>query len=243
MGRLSAFRTGDDRGPDARYPIPLLLAGWAGAFVAANILASIIFGASGEPAGEEPMWVVGLVALAMWVPLVVVLVSFSSRFGTGNFSRDYALSFRPSDLLGVPIGIASQLLLVNLVYWPLREWFPDTFNVDKVEDRARGLFDRADGAWILVLIVVVVVGAPIIEELVYRGFIQGSLQGRLSDGVALLLAAAWFTLIHFTPVEFPGLFAFALVLGLCFHGTRRLGLPIVAHMAFNATGLILVAGS
>jgi membrane protease YdiL (CAAX protease family) len=31
------------------------------------------------------------------------------------------------------------------------------------------------------------------------------------------------------------------VLGLCFHFTGRLGLPIVAHMAFNATGLILVA--
>lgn len=236
-------RSIDRRGPEARYPVPVLFLGWAAAFVVANILAAVIFGASGGPADEEPIWVVGLVALSLWIPLIVVLVTLSTRLGTGNFVRDYALSFRPVDLVGVPIGVASQLLLVNLVYWPLRAWFPDTFDVQSVEDRARGLYDRADGAWIVVLVLVVVVGAPIVEELVYRGFIHGSLQGRLSDGLALLGAAVWFTLIHFTPVEFPGLFAFAIVLGLCFHGTGRLGMAIAAHMAFNATGLILVAGS
>lgn len=233
----------DRRGPEARYPVPVLFLGWAGAFVASNILASVIFGATGDSGDDAPIWVVGLVALSLWVPLIVVLVTLSTRLGSGHFVRDYALSFRLVDLAGIPIGVASQLLLVNLVYWPLRSWFPGTFDVEAVEDRARGLFDRADGAWIIVLVLIVVVGAPIVEELVYRGFIHGSLQGRFSDGLALLGAAVWFTLIHFTPVEFPGLFAFAIVLGLCFHGTGRLGMAIAAHMAFNATGLILVAGS
>jgi len=233
----------DSRGPEARYPVPVLFLGWAGAFVVANIFASIIFGATGSTGDDEPIWVVGLVAASLWVPLIVMLVLLSTRLGTGHFARDYALSFRPVDLVGIPIGVASQLLLVNLVYWPLRSWFPGTFDVEAVEDRARGLFDRADGAWIIVLVLIVVVGAPLVEELVYRGFIHGSLQGRLSDGLALLGAAVWFTLIHFTPVEFPGLFAFAIVLGLCFHGTGRLGMAIAAHMAFNATGLILVSGS
>jgi membrane protease YdiL (CAAX protease family) len=34
---------------------------------------------------------------------------------------------------------------------------------------------------------------------------------------------------------------FALVLGTCFHLTKRLGMSVVAHVAFNATGLALVA--
>ncbi len=227
----------------ANFPVSVLFFAWVGAFVVANFLAAIIFGASGAASGEEPIWVVGLVAVSLWVPLLVVLALLSARMGSGNFMRDYSVGFRAVDLAGIPIGVASQLLLVNLVYWPLRELFPATFDVDKVEDRARGLFDRADGAWIVVLVLVVVVGAPIVEELVYRGFIHGSLRGRLTDGFALVGAAVWFTLIHFTPVEYPGLFAFAVVLGLCFQGTGRLGMAIVAHMAFNATGLILVAGS
>jgi membrane protease YdiL (CAAX protease family) len=43
------------------------------------------------------------------------------------------------------------------------------------------------------------------------------------------------------PVEFPGLFVFGLVLGLCFQKTGRLGSAILAHAAFNATGLLLVS--
>jgi membrane protease YdiL (CAAX protease family) len=42
------------------------------------------------------------------------------------------------------------------------------------------------------------------------------------------------------PVEFPGLFAFAFVLGWARYSTARIGMPIVTHMAFNATGLALV---
>ena len=162
---------------------------------------------------------------------------------TAMFVGFVALDQTPSwvDLLGVPLGVASQLVLVNLVYWPLREFFPDTFSSEQIEDRARDLYERADGPWLIVLVVIVVIGAPFVEELVYRGFIHGTLRSTMNSAVALVVAAMWFTAIHLAPVEYPGLFAFALVLGLSFHVTKRLGMPIVAHMAFNATGLILVS--
>ena len=196
---------------------------------------------SSAESGSEPVWVIALSALALWVPFVAMLVIFSQQFGTKNFVRDYFFKFRWVDLLGVPLGVASQLVLVNLVYWPLREFFPDTFSSEQIEDRARDLYERADGPWLIVLVVIVVVGAPFVEELVYRGFIHGTLRSTMNSAVALVVAAMWFTAIHLAPVEYPGLFAFALVLGLSFHVTKRLGMPIVAHMAFNATGLILVS--
>jgi membrane protease YdiL (CAAX protease family) len=219
----------------------MVVFGWLGAYLVANILSGIIAAVAGYDPGEAPIWVLGLSALALWIPFVTLLFAMSMRVGTGHFAIDYSVRFSPVDLVGVPIGVLSQLILVNLVYWPLREIFPDTFTSTDVEERARDLYDRADGAWLIVLALVVVVGAPIVEELVYRGFIHGTLRSRLSDGVALIIAATWFTLVHLSPVEYPGLFSFAVVLGLCFHFTGRLGLPIVAHMAFNATGLILVA--
>ena len=49
------------------------------------------------------------------------------------------------------------------------------------------------------------------------------------------------TEVHLEPIEFPGLFAFALVLGFCYRRTQRVGLSMVTHLAFNATGLLLVA--
>jgi membrane protease YdiL (CAAX protease family) len=133
------------------------------------------------------------------------------------------------------------LLLVPLIYWPLQRIWPDAFSSDEIEQRARELWDKAHGGWIVVLVVVVALGAPIIEELVYRGLILQALQSRLNDWLALIISAAWFALIHLQPVELPGLFAFALVLGICFQRTGRLGMSVMAHIGFNAAGLLLAS--
>jgi len=219
----------------------MVIGGWLGCYLVANILGGAIAGATSAPSGEEPIWILAVSALALWTPFVVMLVLLSRKLGSGNFWSDYSVRFRPIDALGIPIGIASQIVLVSAVYWPLRKIFPATFDAADVEERASDLYDRAHGWWLVVLVLIVVVGAPVVEELVYRGFIQGTLRGTMNHTVALVVAAAWFTLIHFVPVEYPGLFAIALVLGLSYHFSRRIGLPIVTHMAFNATGLLLVA--
>ena len=117
----------------------------------------------------------------------------------------------------------------------------EAFSSDEIEQRAQDLWDKANGGWIIVLIIVVALGAPLIEELVYRGLILQALQSRLNDWLALLISAAWFALIHLQPVELPGLFAFALVLGICFQRTGRLGMAIFAHIGFNAAGLLLAS--
>lgn len=194
-----------------------------------------------EDVGRQPDWFLLAGALSLWVPQLVLLFLFTRRAGTGLFRDDLSFRFRMVDLWGVPIGVLSQVLLVGLVTWPFRTWFPDTFNVDNVEDRARSLYDSAQGPWLVVLALIVVLGAPLVEELVYRGFLQRGLQSRINDVVAIVVTAAWFAGIHGRVAELPGLFAFALVLGIAFHMTRRLGMSVIAHLAFNATGLAFLA--
>lgn len=231
----------DYRGTESRYSLPMVIGGWLGCYLVANILGGAIAGATSAPSGEEPIWILAASALALWAPFVVMLVLLSRKLGSGNFWSDYSVRFRPIDALGIPLGIASQIVLVSAVYWPLRKIFPATFDAADVEERASDLYHRAHGWWLVVLVLIVVVGAPVVEELVYRGFIQGTLRGTMNHGVALVVAAVWFAFIHFVPVEYPGLFAIALVLGFSYHFSNRIGLPIVTHMAFNATGLLLVA--
>jgi len=144
-------------------------------------------------------------------------------------------------LWGIPLGMASQLLLVVLVTLPFQWMFPSLFNKEAVEKRANDLFDAAQGGWIVLLIVVVIICAPLIEEIVYRGFIQHNLAVAYGARISLLLASFWFAAVHLQLAEFPGLFAFALVLGVCFSRTKRLGLSIVTHVSFNATALTVMA--
>ena len=216
---------------------------WLGAFVLANI-ASIavvsVFGSQYESGDNLPTWLIALSALAMW-SMWVALTSRHLRVPVRKIWSTVKAPFRRRDvLLGIPLGIASQLILVNVVTWPLSKMFPDSFSYDEVSKRASDLADNANGVWIFVLIFVVVIGAPIIEEIVYRGVLQPGLVATWGPRAGLWVTAVLFAAIHFQPIEFPGLLSFALVLGWARQSTDRLGLSVVTHMAFNAAGLSLV---
>ena len=67
-----------------------------------------------------------------------------------------------------------------------------------------------------------------------------AIQARWNDGLALVASALFFALVHFQPLQIPGLFAFGLVLGCCAQRTGRLGMGILAHSAFNATAVVML---
>lgn len=238
---LPPLRTAGDRADiSIREAVLCWLAGW----VAGALLGSIVLSISGATtvADAGPGWFIAA-AVAQWIPMVGALVYIAQRFGTGDLRPDFGLTFRAADLLGVPIGVVTQLVLVRLVYLPLEAIWPGTFTMDKIEERARSTFESAQGGGVVLIVLAVVVGAPLVEELVYRGLLQGAFTRRLSDWIGVVIVAAWFAIVHFEPVETPGLFVVGLVFGVCAWRAGRLGLSGVAHMAFNATGLILVAAT
>jgi membrane protease YdiL (CAAX protease family) len=230
--------------PTLAITVPVALLTWAMCWLGGNLLGSAVIAATGHAGGGDealPTWVTLLGALALWAPLVLGAIWASRTHGTGSVRDDLGLRVERVDLLGIPLGIACQLLLVRAVYLPLEAIWPDTFADDQVEESARRLYEAADGVWLVGLVLMVVVGAPIIEELVYRGLLQGALVRRVRPAVAVVVVALLFALVHFRPVQYPGLFAFGLVLGVCALRTRRLGMAIAAHVGFNAAGLAWVA--
>lgn len=221
---------------------------WLVAYAVSLILTAALVGGVAALLGENVAeidnnaWVVGLGSLALWGPACVGVYVLSKQYGTRSVRRDLGVTFVTRDLVGVVIGVASQLVLVGLATWPFTKIFPDSFSQDRVEQRAKDLLDGAGGAWIILLFIVVVVGAPVVEELVYRGVLQTSISRATNATTAWIIVAVWFAAIHMSLVELPGLFAFALVLGYQRRQTDRLGLCMVTHAAFNATGLLLLVG-
>lgn len=220
---------------------------WLITWIAGNLIGAVLIGATGyASATDAPVWVTMVLATGLWAPMLVGMFVLATRSGRNRVGRhsfvdEYNLRFTPVDLAGIPVGVLAQLVVLRLVYWPLERGWPDTFSRSRIERNARDLYDRAHGGWLVALIIVVVIGAPIVEELMYRGLLQGAAVRRLNDAVAVVVVAAFFALIHFRWVEFPGLFVFGLILGVCALRTGRLGMSIAAHLAFNATGLLLVA--
>jgi len=227
---------------DAGRPIDVRVAvlTWVATFVVGQFASLLILAASGEDDIDAvPIPTLFAAVAATWVAYLVGLWYASRRAGTGDFVEDYRVRFRVVDLVGVPIGVLTQLVVVPLVYLPLAKIWPSTFSEDQLSENAEALVDRASGATMVLLVLMVCIGAPIVEELVYRGLLQGSFAGRFDNIVAWLVASAWFAIIHFRAVEYPGLFTFGLVAGGCLLVTGRLGTPILAHVAFNVTGLVM----
>lgn len=223
-----------------RIDVPVAALAWVGAFIVGQLAAVVVIGASGADTVDEiPIPTLFLALSISWAAYLSALWWASQRSGTGDFVEDYRVRFRPLDLVGAPIGVLTQLVVVPLVYLPLSRLWPSTFSEDELADNAERLIDRAGGAATILLVLMVCVGAPIVEELVYRGLLQGSFAGRVNGFFAVLIASVWFAVIHFRPVEYPGLFTFAVVAGACFLVTGRIGTAVVTHVAFNVTGLLL----
>ena len=225
---------------------PSLLEGlaiWLGMYLCANIALMVALALTGRGDVDQtqiPIWATAVAVTAMWSVFLIAIpryLPYEEASNKRSFSRSISLR---DVVIGVPLGFASQFILMNMVNWPLMQLFPDSFSSDEISQRATDLTNTAPGAWVIVLILVVAVGAPIVEEIVYRGAVQTHLQKTAGTAVALIGTAVLFAAIHMSLIEFPGLFAFALVLGITRLRSDTLGLPIVTHMSFNAAGLILV---
>jgi len=229
-------------GTDATIPTGVAIITWVASWaVGMLVLGPLVIVAMGAELGDD-LTIPQLAAAtaAGWTAFVGALVIASRRAGTAHFRRDYAVGFRPIDLVGIPCGIALQLAVIPLMYRPLRALWPTTFSTEDVEQRANDLVDRAGDRWAWLLVLVVVIGAPVIEELVYRGLLQRSISRTVGLPSGLLLTSLLFALIHPSAVEWPGLVVVGLAFGIGVVLTGRIGMGIAMHIAFNAAGLAVI---
>ncbi len=108
-------------------------------------------------------------------------------------------------------------------------------------DAAAELLRDGNRIVILGFAVAVVVGAPVVEELAFRGLLFNSLRKRgLSSTWTILITAIAFACFHFEPIRLPILLGMGLVLGILRARTSALGAPIIAHMLVNAPGAVFI---
>lgn len=179
--------------------------------------------------------------LGLWTGLVGAVV-VAARKQSGDVRTEFGLRIERSDIgAGLVAGIASQVVLLPILYEPIRRFAPDLY--DEAGDHAENLFDVTSGLGVGVLALLIVVGAPLVEELFYRGLFQRSMLRRTSPRWAITTTAVVFAVTHFQAASLPGLVAFGAVLGILTHRAGRLGPAVVAHVAFNAVTVFALLAS
>ena len=150
--------------------------------VLAQVLAVIAFTIASSIAGwktvdDVPLWGTALLQIPLWGGWVFAVVVAGRMKGNGVV-RDFGFRMKLWDpLIGLAAGIGLQLVVLPLLYIPLLALFDQSSN--DLERPAQQLADKAGSSWNWVVLVLIVgIGAPIIEELFYRGLLLRSLTKR-----------------------------------------------------------------
>jgi membrane protease YdiL (CAAX protease family) len=88
------------------------------------------------------------------------------------------------------------------------------------------------------LLLMACVGAPIVEEWIFRGLLLRGLRGVLAPVSALLLSSLVFAVVH-PPIAFPPVFVMGLAAALTVERTGNLRAAMLLHAGYNA-GVLLV---
>lgn len=207
------------------------------AYLTALLLANSLYTiAGGDPSSPTTTVLTHLASVAgLWIGFIAGPVVATRWFGSRSLRADFGFTGRVRDIpVGVIAGVVTQLVFVRLVSWPVEQ----LWSVD-VDEPTRRLLDTTTGSR-AVLYMVIVVGAPIAEELFFRGLFLRSLARRFDDRTAIAASALAFSLSHFKAAQIPGLFVVGIVFAVLTRRAGRLGPAIIAHMAFNATALMLI---
>ncbi len=81
--------------------------------------------------------------------------------------------------------------------------------------------------------IAIVIAAPILEELIFRGIILNGLLKRYSPVKSIVISSILFGVVHLNPWQFVAAFLIGLLSGWVYYKTRKLSLSILIHFINN----------
>ena len=231
-----------------RPRVLLILTLAVGGFVAGQVLAvifdAVAVGLTHFPGGlnalsstsSPPWWANAVGLLGLWIGFAAAIVLSTRLGGLGPWTGVWRVS--SSDVGYLALGVACQFV-IDIAYAP--------FNLKNLNKPATHLFVTAHGPEFLLLALMTAVGAPVMEEWLFRGVLFRSFAasferfGRRGLVAAVLASAALFGLAHAEWIQLPGLVALGVVLAVVVHRTGRLVPSIATHAGFNAVTLLALA--
>jgi membrane protease YdiL (CAAX protease family) len=225
-------------GDGVRWGLGDAVGWWIVGFIGGGIASGIVLAVAGaDDLDDLSLGWLAIAQLGLWIGLLGGPLVAAKLKGHGPVG-DFGLRIRGGDVpLGLLVGFVSQWVIVWVVYLPLQ--LLTDISTSDISEPAQEMTDRAgDPLGVALLVLIVGIGAPIVEEIFFRGFLQRALVRRIGEPLGVGVAALAFALTHFQWLQLPALFLFGVVLGIVTLRHRRLGPAIVAHMVFNMTAVV-----
>jgi len=141
--------------------------------------------------------------------------------------KSFSVSF--SYMYAIPFIILGGWVLIFGATDPLSDLIP-------VPEFLKDQFEKVEVYSGIATLFMMVIAAPIFEELVYRGIILDGLLKRYSPFTAILVSSLLFGLVHLNPWQFIPGFIIGLFAGWIYYRTRNLTLTMILHATINLVG-------
>ena len=175
--------------------------------------------------GETTITTTGLAMVLSGIAMIWHLIHFKYvKFNLKSFG----------EVSGKTIGLSIPLIVAGMLFINLCSEFIGL--PDLMQDTFRAMSRNVFG------IISITIMAPLVEELLFRGAIQGYM---LKKGIkplhAILIASAIFGIVHMNPIQVPFAFAIGLIFGWLYYRTGSVVPGIIGHFINNSIACLQMA--
>ena len=175
--------------------------------------------------GETTYTTTGIAMILSGIAMIWHLIHFKYvKFNLKSFG----------EVSGKTIGLSIPLIVAGMLFINLCSEFIGL--PDLMQDTFRAMSRNVFG------IISIAIMAPLVEELLFRGAIQGYM---LRKGIkplhAILIASAIFGIVHMNPIQIPFAFAIGMIFGWLYYRTGSVVPGIIGHFINNSIACLQMA--
>ena len=175
--------------------------------------------------GETTIITTGLAMVLSGIAMIWHLIHFKYvKFNLKSFG----------EVSGKTIGLSIPLIVAGMLFINLCSEFIGL--PDLMQDTFRAMSRNVFG------IISIAIMAPLVEELLFRGAIQGyMLRKGMKPLYTILIASAIFGIVHMNPIQIPFAFAIGLIFGWLYYRTGSVVPGIIGHFINNSIACLQMA--
>lgn len=182
--------------------------------------------------------IIGLLSSLVLTWLALTLpVFWAGRKFEGGWRKMIGWKFLWKVDIGIALGFALSVRLLEHISDIILKYFGiNTANLSN-----GGLLESAGSKWLLALTVAASIGAPIAEEIFFRGLVLKVVSQKFGKIIGVVISATLFGISHAQGTLAGTIYMFfstaiiGILLALLVLKTKRLGTSILSHGAFNAS--------
>lgn len=165
-----------------------------------------------------------LIYLINFVPPLVIMYNVKKKAENG-----LKFNLQLSNWKVIIAAILVNYAIAAGISGPIADFMPKNFMQDYMDIFSmKGFFPFLS----------IVILAPIIEELIFRGIILDGFLKRYKIVTSLIISSFLFGILHINPVQAIPAFIGGIFLGWVYYQTRSVGMTILLHLSINLEGYI-----